>query len=139
MKAVHSFRNWTRNILLAIPLLSHCAASHAGIATSNIPINFQKQEIQYIATDTVTTDWWVYDMGIFGLPLGDPPVDEALQTLLSRHQGDALVNIRYYTQRYVFLFLSRYSLTVKADVVKIVPRTIPQEQKETKDPVRRRQ
>lgn len=111
-----------------------CASTNAGIASSNIPINPAVTEIQYITTDTVRKDWWVFDVGVFGLPLEEPPIDEALKELQQKHEGDALINIRYYTQRSVFLMLSKNSIIIKADVVKLIPKTTPPpEPKDTRE------
>ncbi|MCS7205701.1 MAG: hypothetical protein NZ853_08385 [Leptospiraceae bacterium] len=119
---------------LMIVFVLSCASTNAGIASSNIPINPAVTEIQYITTDTVRKDWWVFDVGVFGLPLEEPPIDEALKELQQKHEGDALINIRYYTQRSVFLMLSKNSIIIKADVVKLIPKTTPPpEPKDTRE------
>ncbi len=108
------------NIIL-LSFFSFCVTTNAGITTSNIPLNYNIQDIQYIATDTVQKTWWQFDIGILGFPLSEPPIDESLNELLRKHQGDALINIRYFTQKSIFLFMTRNLLSIKADIVKINP------------------
>ncbi|GIX41024.1 MAG: hypothetical protein KatS3mg129_0757 [Leptospiraceae bacterium] len=112
-------RNFLKNISIILLLINinFCITSNAGITTSNIPLNHKN--ITYIATDTVQKSWWNFDIGILGFPLEEPPIDHAIQELLSKHKGDALINIRYYTKKSIFLFMTRNTLVVKADIVKI--------------------
>lgn len=106
-------------LILSLSFFSFCITTNAGITTSNIPVNQNIQDIQYITTDIVQKSWWQFDMGILGFPLGEPPIDQSINELLQKHQGDALINIRYYTQKSIFLFMTRNVFTLKADVVKI--------------------
>lgn len=105
--------------ILLFLLCSFCVTTNAGITTSNIPLNYNLQDIQYIATDSVQKSWWQFDIGILGFPLQEPPIDECINELLQKHGGDALINIRYFTQKSIFLFLTRNLFTLKADIVKI--------------------
>jgi hypothetical protein len=98
---------------------SYCITTNAGITTSNIPLNHNIQNIQYITTDTIQKSWWNFDIGILGFPLQEPPIDEGLNELLNKHKGDALINIRYYTKKSIFLFVTKNTLVIKADIVKI--------------------
>jgi hypothetical protein len=98
-------------------LILGCASASAGIATSNVPLGNREYEI--LGTAETSTSWWSFDLGIIGLPLGEPPVDEAVQRLLREKEGDALVNLRYSTDRSIFLFLTRHRFHLKADVVKL--------------------
>lgn len=106
-------------IFFVLFYIEFCVTSNAGIATSNIPLNHNLQEIEYIKTDNIEKSWFNFDIGILGFPLKEPPIDEALNELIQRNNGDALINIRYYTQRSIFLFITRNTLNIKADVVKI--------------------
>ncbi|MBW7858258.1 MAG: hypothetical protein H3C43_08200 [Leptonema sp. (in: Bacteria)] len=105
--------------LLSFGLLSNCASSSAGITTSNIPIGNQDYEV--VGNGEAQSSWWSFDVGIIGFPLGMPPVDEAVNELIENKQGDALINIRYSTDRSIFLFLTRHRFHLKADVVKLKP------------------
>jgi hypothetical protein len=108
-----------QSILTIMFLLNSCVTTNAGITTSNIPLNHNLQNIKYITTDTIKKSWYNFDIGILGFPLQEPPIDEAIKELLSKHQGDALINIKYYTQKSIFLFITKNTLVIKADVVKI--------------------
>ena len=113
--------NRFRPALAALPLLLviGCASASAGIATSNVPLGNREYEI--LGTAETSTSWWSVDLGIIGLPLDAPPVDAAVQKLLSEKGGDALVNLRYSTDRSIFLFMTRHRFHLKADVVKLKP------------------
>lgn len=107
--------------LAALPLLLiiSCASASAGIATSNVPLGNREYEI--LGTAETSTSWWSVDLGIIGMPLEPPPVDSAVQKLLNEKEGDALVNLRYSTDRSIFLFMTRHRFHLKADVVKLKP------------------
>lgn len=105
--------------ILPFFIFSSCVSSNAGIATSNIPLNYNLQEIEYIKTDSIEKHWFHFDIGILGFPLKEPPIDLAINELLEKNQGDALINIRYYTQKSIFLFITRNTLFIKGDVVRI--------------------
>lgn len=107
--------------LLTLYLISSCASSSAGITTSNIPIGNRDYEI--IGNGEAQSSWWSFDIGVIGFPLGQPPVDEAIKELVESKEGDALVNIRYSTDRSIFLFLTRHRFHLKADIVKLKPAT----------------
>lgn len=99
-----------------------CVTATAGIATSNIPLEGKQYTV--VGTGTVVEKWVGLDLGIIGFPLGAPPVDKAVQKLLSEKKGDALINLRFGTDKFIFLFfitMHRFHLT--ADVVKL--ETVP--------------
>ncbi|MFN3604161.1 MAG: hypothetical protein ACK4UJ_05595 [Leptonema sp. (in: bacteria)] len=106
-------------VIVPLAFFQFCATSYAGIATSNIPLNQSTQDIEYMGTDSIQKSWFHFDIGILGFPLTEPPVDSAIEELIKKYQGDALINIRYYTQRSIFLFITRNTLYIKADVVRI--------------------
>ena len=95
-----------------------CATSGAGIATSNIPLEGIPYSIIGPAESMQT--WWTFDAGIIGVPLKPPPVDKAQQEVLEKQNGDALVNIRFWYDRTIILFMTRNRFHMKADVVKII-------------------
>lgn len=107
--------------LLTLCFISNCASSSAGITTSNIPIGNRDYEI--IGNGEAQSSWWSFDIGVIGFPLSQPPIDEAVKELVESKEGDALVNIRYSTDRSIFLFLTRHRFHVKADIVKLKPVT----------------
>lgn len=109
--------------LFLATFLGSCASASAGIATSNIPIG--NREFEVLGTEETTVSWWSLDMGLIGLPLERPPVDVAVQKLLQEKAGDALVNLRYSTDRSIFLMMTRHRFHLKADVVKFKTPSAP--------------
>ena len=122
MSASPSSRTTRRLLLGALLLfaltLANCATATVGLVTSNIPLEGRTYTV--LGTAETTKKWYSFDIGIVGLPLKDPPIDEAIQELLAAKGGDALVNIRYFTERAIFLFVvTQHRFHIKADVVKI--------------------
>lgn len=98
-------------------LLNSCVAASGGMATSDRPIAGRKYTNLGPAQTTVS--WWSFNLGIIGLPLSDPPIDIARNTLLQEKKGDALINLRYWTDQSVFGFIIiRQRFFLKADVIK---------------------
>ena len=94
-----------------------CISATGGIAVSNVPVEGRQYEV--IGPGETTVSWWALDLGIIGLPLSMPPVDEAQRRLINQNEGDALVNLRYWTDRSMFLFfVSRHRFHLKADVIR---------------------
>ena len=107
-------------LLGVLVLLGGCVTATAGIAASNIPLEGRKFAV--VGSGTVTESWGGVDLGFIGFPLGAPPVDRAVQRLLREKKGDALINLRYGTDKFIFLFfitMHRFHLT--ADVIKLEP------------------
>lgn len=103
--------------LILIIATAGCASSSAGITTSNIPLTGKNYRV--VGNGQAQVEWWAFDIGLVGLPLQEPPIDEAVQQLLEEYKGDALINIRYSTDRAIFLFMTRHTFTIRADVVKV--------------------
>lgn len=113
-----------RRILLSLVLLlgASCASASGGFSVSTIPVETRRFEVVAPGEET-TLSWWSVDLGIIGLPLSEPPVARAEQELLDRSQGDALVNLRYWNDRSVFLFIvNRQRFHLKADVIRFTDR-----------------
>jgi hypothetical protein len=104
-------------IVLVVILFTGCASSTGGIAVSNIPL--EGSSYTFITTDQVLLTWYSIDFGLIGVPLAPPPVEEAQTRLLEKHGGDALVNLRYWSDRSIFLFMTRNRFSLKADIVRI--------------------
>ena len=118
--------------LLSILILSGCVSASAGLTTSNIPLEGRKYKVLGSAETSVS--WFSIDLGIIGFPLSRPPVDEALKELMNSKGGDALINIRYSTDRMILTLVTLHRFHVKADVVKLEAAPPPEETK----PKRRR-
>ena len=104
--------------ILALTLsLGGCATASAGLATSNIPLDGRKYTV--LGTAETVRKWYTFDVGFFGMPLKDPPIDEAVQDLLKAKGGDALINLRYFTDRSIYLFITQHRFYLKAEVVKL--------------------
>ncbi len=101
--------------LFALAFSMQCAGASAGITAANMPMEGRKFHV--LGTAETTVSWWSFDLGIIGVPLGRPPVDEAERILLEEKGGDALINLRYFTDRTIILLLTRHRFYLKADVV----------------------
>ncbi len=109
--------------LAAVFVAVGCATSSVGIVTSNIPL--EGRQFTVLGTAETERSWYSFDMGFIGIPLRDPPVDEAIADLLKAKGGDALINLRYFTDRTIILFVTRHRFHLKAEVVKLNSPALP--------------
>ena len=105
-----------KSLITALLLFASCVSSTAGIATSNIPL--EGKEFRVLGPAEVTLTWNSFDIGFIGIPFGTPPVDRAERILLEKYGGDALINLRYWSDKSIYLFITRHRFHLKADVVK---------------------
>lgn len=103
-------------LISALILLAGCAGSSAGMVTSNVPVEGQTYAVLGPAETTVS--WWSFDVAVLAFPLGEPPIAQAVSNLLKEKEGDALVNLRYSTDRTIIFFMTRHRFHLKADVIK---------------------
>lgn len=103
-------------ILLFSFLLTQCATSTAGIATSNIPIVNKKYKV--LASVQEEESWITIDLGVFGFPLSKPPVSELMDRIIKEKEADALVNIRYWNDKKIILFITINRFGLSAEAVK---------------------
>ena len=106
-------------ICLLAPFFSQCAGAQAGIALSNVPVQGRTYRVMGAAETSVY--WYTFDTGVVAFPLSGAPadrVDMAVKKLLNEKNGDALVNVRYSTDRFIILFISAHRFRLKADVIK---------------------
>ena len=101
-------------LLIAGIFFGNCASSSAGMATSNVPIIDRKYKV--VGSVEKQKGWITMDFIIFAFPLDKPPVNYLVKTSLEEHDADALINIRYWTDRSNFLFLiyNRMGITAEA-------------------------
>jgi len=104
-------------LLAVIPFLASCAGANAGIAVSNVPVEGQTYTV--LGPAEVTRSWWSFDAAVIAFPLAEPPVSLAVQDLLKQKEGDALINIRYWTDRTIILFMTRHRFHIQADVIRL--------------------
>ncbi|MBE7440806.1 MAG: hypothetical protein HS115_20350 [Spirochaetales bacterium] len=104
--------------LLSLLLASACASATAGLAASNIPMDGKRYRVIGPVTDT--RRWCAFDIGVIALPLRQPPINEVMQDLLKKNEADALINLRYWTDRTIFLFLTCHRFHLSAEAVKIL-------------------
>lgn len=104
-------------LILTSAALTGCAGASAGIAVSNIPLENRPYEVIGPAETTVT--WWSFDIALLAFPFSHPPVDEAMQELLKQKDGDAMINIRYWTDRMILGPVTRHRFHIQADVVRL--------------------
>ncbi len=62
--------------------------------------------------------WSTFDIAIVGIPLSEPPIDNLVTTMLAEKKADALINIRYWTDKYIFLFITVNRLHINAEAIK---------------------
>lgn len=104
------------SVFLISLILANCATSSAGIATSNIPVADRKYKV--IGPVEGHKTWNTFDMAIIGVPLSEPPIDKLVTAMLTEKEADALINIRYWTDKYILLFLTINRLHINAEAIK---------------------
>ncbi len=97
-------------------LLMNCASSSAGIATSNIPIVNRKYKVVAPVQDSIS--WTTFDIAFIGIPLMKPPIDKLIQRSISQKDADALINIRYWQDRIILLFITWNRMGISAEAIK---------------------
>ncbi len=102
-------------IILCAALIS-CASSSAGISTSNIPIANKKYKV--IGPVEAKNSWFTLDVAILAVAFSTPPINEMMDEMIRSKEADALINIRYWQDRTIFLFLTRNRLGINAEAVK---------------------
>ncbi|EPG49955.1 LIC20211 family lipoprotein [Leptospira kirschneri] len=108
----------------------HCTTSSAGIATSNIPIADRKYKV--IGPVEGHKTWNTFDIAIVGLPLSEPPIDKLVTSMLTEKEADALINIRYWTDKYILLFITVNRLHINAEAIKFEDQPNDQSSKKRK-------
>ena len=104
-----------------------CASSSAGIATSNIPISNKKYKVISPVEEQIS--WRTFDIGILGIPFTKPPIDELVTKILKDKNADALINIRYWTDRSIIFFITWNRFGLSAEAVKFEEETPVNEKK----------
>ncbi|RHX83474.1 LIC20211 family lipoprotein [Leptospira stimsonii] len=102
--------------ILCLFILTNCATSSAGLATSNIPVADRKYKV--IGPVEGHKSWNTFDMAIVGIPLSEPPIDKLVNSMLTEKEADALINIRYWTDKYILLFITVNRLHINAEAIK---------------------
>lgn len=109
-------------LFLFFALSLSCASASGGFSVSNVPVESRRFEV-IAPGEEIALSWWSVDLGVIGLPLSEPPVARAERQLLEKASGDALINLRYWNDRSVFLFfVNRQRFHLKADVVRFTDR-----------------
>lgn len=97
-------------------LLTHCASSSAGLATSNIPIVDQKYTV---IGPVEKSDYWItFDIAFIGFPLSKPPMDKLVHDAIQESEADALINIRYWNDKSIILFITLNRIGLNAEAIK---------------------
>lgn len=113
-----AFIKSTARVSAVLTLVFHsaCAASTAGIAIANVPVTGKPYEV--LGQAETTKHWWSINLGLYSAPFGPPPVDETMRALIEQHKGDALFNIRFSVDQFLFPIFSLHRLHMKADVIR---------------------
>lgn len=110
-------------IVLLSFLFLNCATSTAGMATSNTPIGDKKYTIVGPIKEEIS--WYSFDIGFIGFSFKNPPIENLTSTILANNKADALVNIRYWNEKSVILFITKNSFGITAEAVKWEETIIP--------------
>jgi hypothetical protein len=104
-------------IIITILLsLIQCASSSSGITTSNIPVVNRKYTVIGPVQNTET--WYTFDIALFGFPLEKPPIDKIVNRAISEKNADALINIKYWQDKIIFLFITTNRIGISAEAIK---------------------
>ncbi|MBP7280154.1 MAG: hypothetical protein KBA66_01160 [Leptospiraceae bacterium] len=102
--------------ILLCALLIGCASSSAGISTSNVPIVNKKYTV--IGPVEAKKGWLTLDMAIFAIPFDKPPINEMTDEMIKSKEADALINIRYWQDRSIYLIFTWNRLGINAEAIK---------------------
>ncbi|TGN17289.1 LIC20211 family lipoprotein [Leptospira idonii] len=107
--------------------LQGCASSSVGVAASNRPL----ANIPYETVKSVdkTFTWYSFDIILFAMSTGNPPIDEIYTEMLAGEDADAVVNIRYWNDKSIFGPVIRHRFGIKGDLVKFSGGTPPKGKK----------
>ncbi|TGL58806.1 LIC20211 family lipoprotein [Leptospira sarikeiensis] len=97
-------------------VLASCATSSAGLATSTVPVADKKYKV--VSPVEGMKYWFTFDIAIIGIPLGEPPIDQLLEELKKEKEADALVNVRYWTDKTILLFFTINRIHISAEAIK---------------------
>ncbi len=104
-------------LIFLVSLLSvNCLTSTAGLTTSNIPIANKTYKV--INSVEAKTRWYSLDFIFFGFPFGKPPVHELIESKVKSENADALINIHYWNDKIIFLFLTVHRFGFNAEAIK---------------------
>ncbi|PJZ70919.1 hypothetical protein CH373_06870 [Leptospira perolatii] len=93
-----------------------CATASAGLSTSTIPMADKKYKVLGPVEGQET--WFTFDIAIIGIPFHAPPIDKLVDSLQKSKEADALINIRYWNDKFVLLFLTINRFHISAEAVK---------------------
>ena len=111
-------KNKINKIVIFTILLSliQCASSSSGITTSNIPVVNRKYTVIGPVQNTET--WYTFDIALVGFPLEKPPIDKIVDRAISEKNADALINIKYWQDKIIFLFITTNRIGISAEAIK---------------------
>ena len=101
---------------IGMGLLGCSSTMPAGLTDSSVPVDYGQYEILGHAEGTSKSVF------IFGFQSGVPDLNQAMQEAISKYQGDALINVRWYitTTKWIILPVVTVTTTVEGDVIKYV-------------------
>lgn len=119
-----SFPSFKAIILsLSLGILCSCATASAGLSTSTVPMADKKYTV--LGPVEGRKYWVTFDIAIIGIPLKTPPVDALLEELQKEKEADALINLRYWTDKFIIGFLTVNRLHISAEAVRFDAAPIP--------------
>ncbi len=103
-------------VLLVVQTTTACVTASGGLAVSNVPVDGRPYTV--IGPGEATLYWWSFDSGLFSSPFGPPPIARAIDTVMARQKGEALLNIRYSVDRFLLPLFTLHRLHMRADVIR---------------------
>lgn len=100
----------------AVLFFTNCASSSVGVSPSNRPLPNQTYET--IKSVEKVYSWYAFDIIVYGASIGTPPMTDIYSDLMQGEEADAIVNLRYYNDKSVFGFITRYRFGIKGDLVR---------------------
>jgi hypothetical protein len=110
-------------ILFLFLILGNCTTTSAGISTSNIPVSNKRYQV--LGPVSGQKGWVAFDIGIIGVPLSEPPIHALADSLIAEKEADALINIRYWNDRMIFLFITYHRIGMNAEAIKFEEGPLP--------------
>ncbi len=106
-------------VLGSVFVLGCSSTMPGGMTDASLPADYGKYEILGHAEGTSKSIF------IFGIQSGVPDLNQATQNAISKFNGDALINVRWYitTTNWIILPVTTVTTTLEGDVIKFVGRS----------------